>query len=109
MKNYEILRISCSFVDGSSIGYYEKSGDLDKSIFNSVSKFINGLDLSITGKIQMNPYSSDLLIFLLGTDDFGAPPSSLSIILKIKDKKHIISIPFSNEKYVHLDLFDLVN
>jgi len=46
--------------------------------------------------------TKELIIELLGTDDFGAPPSLLYIKFISDDLVYEVSVPYSNNTYVNL-------
>jgi len=106
MNKIEILEVSCPLVNGSLLPFYEKP---DKNVDNFIApirEFISSLDLSKLGKIDLQENTKNLVIDLLKTDDFGAPPRSLAIRFKKNNKVYQISIPFSNSTVIYFDLYE---
>ena len=107
MNQVEIMEVGCSLVDGSYLPFYETQEVDEDDFLNPIIEFLSYLDLSKEGKINIQENTKELIINLLGTDDFGPPPSSLAIRFKMHDKVYQISIPFSNSNFIHFSEYDI--
>ncbi|MDP8209622.1 MAG: hypothetical protein P9M05_02340 [Candidatus Stygibacter australis] len=105
MDNIEILEVSCPCVDGSELPFYGKRAGFVSLNLTSIIHFISGLDLSESGKIDIGRNAKGLILDLLATDDFGAPPVLLFIKFSTDDTDYDISIPFSNSTYLNLNIY----
>ena len=107
MKQIEIIEVSCPLVDGSILPFYEAPEVAKGKFLIPISKFLQSLDLSKVGKINIQENTKNLVINLLGTDDFGPPPRSLAIRFKMNNKVYQISIPFRNSNFIYFDEYDI--
>ena len=106
MNKIEIIEVSCPLVNGSLLPFYENSEDDEDNFVAPIREFVSHLDLSKTGKIDIEGNTKSLVINLLQTDDFGAPPRSLAIRFSMNSKVYQISIPFSNSSVIYFDLVE---
>ena len=107
MNQIEIMEVGCSLVNGGYLPFYESPEVDEDNFLDPIIKFLSNLDLSKVGKINIQVNTKNLIINLLGTDDFGPPPTSLAIRFKMNSKIYQISIPFSNSNFIHFDLYDI--
>ncbi|MDP8219824.1 MAG: hypothetical protein P9X26_00635, partial [Candidatus Stygibacter frigidus] len=101
--NFEILEVSCPCVDGSELPFYGKHAGFVSLNLTSIIHFVSGLDLSESGKIDIGRNAKGLILDLLATDDFGAPPVLLYIRFISDDTDYEISVPYSNSTYITLN------
>lgn len=106
MKELEIMKISSPLVDGALMPFYDHGVNTNPYYSFDTSRiedFIKEIDLNKKGKIEIGKNTKDLVEYLIGGDDFGAPPRALVIEFIYKGAPHDISIPYSNSTFIYVN------